>query len=243
MKMMTFAKRCMKEILRDPINLGFGLGFPLVLLLLLSALQTNIPVSLFEIDTLTPGITVFGLSFMTLFSATLIAKDRESALLQRLYTTPLTGFDFIMGYMLPLLPIALGQTLICYMFAIPLGLTLSVNIIYAVIGMIPMAIFNIALGLLCGSIFGVKQVGGICGALLTNLSAWLSGVWFDLELVGGGFEKIANALPFVHAAEMEKALFSGDFGLAATHILSIVLYSVAITVIAVFCFLRQMKKQ
>ncbi|MBR2474222.1 MAG: ABC transporter permease [Clostridia bacterium] len=243
MRMITFAKRCTKEILRDPINLGFGLGFPLVLLLLLSALQANIPVSLFEIDTLTPGITVFGLSFMTLFSATLVAKDRESALLQRLYTTPLTGFDFIIGYMLPLLPIALGQTVICYLFAIPLGLTLRVNIIYAVIGMIPMTIFNIALGLLCGSIFGVKQVGGICGALLTNLSAWLSGVWFDLKLVGGVFEKIANALPFVHAAEMEKALFSGDFGLAETHILPIVLYSVATTVIAVFCFLRQMKKQ
>ena len=243
MRMITFAKRCTKEILRDPINLGFGLGFPLVLLLLLSALQANIPVSLFEIDTLTPGITVFGLSFMTLFSATLVAKDRESALLQRLYTTPLTGFDFIIGYMLPLLPIALGQTVICYLFAIPLGLTLSVNIIYAVIGMIPMAIFNIALGLLCGSIFSVKQVGGICGALLTNLSAWLSGVWFDLKLVGGIFEKIANALPFVHAVEMEKALFSGDFGLAVTHILPIILYSVAITVIAVFCFLRQMKKQ
>ena len=155
MRMITFAKRCTKEILRDPINLGFGLGFPLVLLLLLSALQANIPVSLFEIDTLSPGITVFGLSFMTLFSATLVAKDRESALLQRLYSTPLTGFDFIIGYMLPLLPIALGQTVICYLFAIPLGLTLSVNIIYAVIGMIPMAIFNIALGLLCGSIFGV----------------------------------------------------------------------------------------
>ena len=157
MRMMTFAKRCTKEILRDPINLVFGLGFPLVLLLLLSGLQANIPVSLFEIDTLTPGITVFGLSFMTLFSATLIAKDRESALLQRLYTTPLTGFDFIIGYMLPLLPIALGQTIICYLFAILLGLTFSVNIVYAVIGIIPMAIFNIALGLLCGSIFGVKQ--------------------------------------------------------------------------------------
>ena len=243
MRMMTFAKRCTKEILRDPINLGFGLGFPLVLLLLLSALQANVPVSLFEIDTLTPGITVFGLSFMTLFSATLVAKDRESALLQRLYTTPLTGFDFIIGYMLPLLPIALGQTVICYLFAIPLGLNFSVNIIYAVIGIIPMAIFNIALGLLCGSVLGVKQVGGICGALLTNLSAWLSGVWFDLELVGGFFEKLADVLPFVHAAELEKALFNGDFVLAAAHILPIVLYSVFATVVAVFSFLGQMKKQ
>ncbi len=243
MRMINFAKRCTKEVLRDPINLIFGLGFPLVLLQLLSAIQTNIPVSLFEIDTLTPGITVFGLSFMTLFSATLVAKDRESAFLQRLYTTPLTGFDFIMGYMLALLPIALGQTVICYLFAIPLGLTLSVNIVYAIIGMIPMAIFNIALGLLCGSLLGVKQVGGVCGALLTNLSAWLSGVWFDLSLVGGVFEKIANALPFVHSVEMEKALFSGDFGLAGAHILPIIMYSIAITATSVFCFIRQMKKQ
>lgn len=243
MRMMTFAKRCSKEILRDPINLGFGLGFPLVLLVLLSTIQANIPVNLFEIHTLTPGITVFGLSFMTLFSATLIARDRESALLQRLYTTPLTAFDFILGYMLPLLPIALGQTAICYLFAVPLGLTVSINIVYAMIGIIPMAIFNIALGLLCGSVFGVKQVGGICGALLTNLSAWLSGVWFDLTLVGGIFEKAANALPFVHAAQMEKALFSGNLEDAAAHSLPVLLYSMLTTLVAVLCFLRQMKRQ
>lgn len=243
MRMLTFAKRNAKEILRDPLNLGFGLGFPLVLLALLSALQRNIPVSLFEIDTLTPGITVFGLSFMTLFSATLVAKDRESAFLQRLYTTPLKGFEFIIGYMLPLLPIALAQTVICYLFAIPLGLTVSANIIYAVIGIIPMAVFNIALGLLCGSIFGVKQVGGICGALLTNLSAWLSGVWFDLKLVGGFFEKFANALPFFRAAEAEKALFGGNSELAFSHILPIIIYCISITAVAVFFFLKQMKKQ
>lgn len=243
MRMISFAKRCTKEILRDPINLGFGLGFPLILLLLLSAIQANIPVSLFEINTLTPGITVFGLSFLTLFSASLIAKDRESAFLQRLYATPLNGVDFILGYILPLLPIALGQAALCYLLAIPLGLTIDINIIYAIIGIIPMAIFNISLGLLCGSVLGVKQVGGVCGALLTNLSAYLSGVWFDLKLVGGFFEKIANVLPFVHAAEMEKALVIGDFSAAATHILPILLYGGIITIIAVRCFLRQMNNQ
>jgi len=241
--MKTFAKRCAKELLRDPINLCFGLGFPLALLLLLSSLQANIPVDLFAINTLTPGITVFGLSFMTLFSATLVAKDRESAFLQRLYTTPLTGTDFIMGYMLPLLPIALGQTAICYLFAIPLGLSIRINILYAIFGIVPMAVFNIALGLLCGSILGVKQVGGICGALLTNLSAWLSGVWFDLELVGGFFEKIAKCLPFVHAVELEKALFAGNLDAASSHILPTVLYSIVTTIAAVLCFLRQMKRQ
>ena len=120
MRMRTFASRCAREILRDPINLAFGLGFPLVLLFLLSALQANIPVPLFEIHRLTPGITVFGLSFLTLFSATLIARDRETALLQRLYTTPLTAPDFILGYLLPVLPMALGQSLLCYLCAISL---------------------------------------------------------------------------------------------------------------------------
>ncbi|MBR2028203.1 MAG: ABC transporter permease [Oscillospiraceae bacterium] len=243
MRMITFARRCAKEIIRDPLNLAFGLGFPLVLLLLLSTLQANIPVNLFEINTLTPGITVFGLSFMTLFSATLIARDRETAFLQRLYTTPLTAFDFIIGYMLPILPIAIGQTVICYLSAIPLGLDVRINILYAIIGIIPMAVFNIALGLLFGSILGIKQVGGICGALLTNLSAWLSGVWFDLNLVGGFFEKLAYALPFVHAVELEKALFSGNFETAAAHIVPIAIYSIVATATAVLCFLRQVKKQ
>ncbi len=243
MKMMIFAKRCAKEILRDPLQFSFGLGFPLVLLALLSAIQANIPVTLFEINALAPGMTVFGLSFMTLFSATLVARDRESAFLQRLYTTPLTGLDFILGYMLPLLPIALGQAAICYLFAIPLGLTVTPNVFYAVIGLMPMAVFHIALGLLCGSLLNVKQVGGICGALLTNLSAWLSGVWFDLTLAGGTFQKVASALPFFHAAALEKALFSGSFSATAEHLLPILLYSTAATVAAIACFLRQMKKQ
>ncbi|MBR6568391.1 MAG: ABC transporter permease [Clostridia bacterium] len=243
MRMLTLAERNIKEIMRDPVNLFFGLGFPLVLLVLLSAIQANVPVNLFEINTLTPGITVFGLSFMALFSATLVAKDRESALLQRLYTTPLTAFDFILGYMLPLLPVAVGQTVICYLFAIPLGLTVSVNIIYAIIGIIPIALFNISLGLLFGSLLGVKQVGGICGALLTNLSAWLSGVWFDLSLVGGSFEKIAEILPFVHAVEAEKALLNGRFDLALSHSLPVIFYIVFVSLISVLCFLRQMKKQ
>lgn len=242
MRALTFSKRCAKEILRDPINLGFGLGFPIILLLLLSAMQKNIPVDMFEIDKLTPGICVFGLSFMTLFSATLIAKDRESAFLNRLYTTPLTSVDFIIGYMLPILPISVGQSIVCYAVAIFLGLSVSVNIILAILGIIPIAVFYISLGLLCGSLLGVKQVGGICGALLTNLSAWLSGVWFDISLVGEFFERAANLLPFVHAVELERALLIGDFTLAATHILPIIVYSTAFVVLAVICFVRQMKK-
>ena len=243
MKMTIFAGRCAREILRDPINLIFGLGFPLVLLLLLSAMQQNIPVEIFQIDTLTPGMTVFGLSFLTLFSATLVSRDRESAFVHRLYTTPLGGTDFILGYLLPVLPIAMAQVAVCYLAAIPLGLTVSRNILWAVFGSIPMAVFNISLGLLCGSLLGVKQVGGICGALLTNLSAWLSGVWFDLELVGGIFEKIAHCLPFYHGAQLQRAIFAGDLAATGSHLPVVLAYSALTTAAAVYCFLRQMNKQ
>lgn len=243
MKLMTFAERTAKEILRDPLNLAFGLGFPVVLLLLLSAIQANIPVSLFEIGSLTPGITVFGLSFMTLFSATLVAKDRGSALLQRLYTTPLTATDFILGYILPLLPMAVAQSMICYMVGWVLGLELTGNLLLALALILPVALFYIALGVLCGSVLNDKQVGGICGALLTNLSAWLSGIWFDLDLVGGAFKRIAYALPFVHAVEMERAAFAGDFSAILPHLAWVMGYTIAVTLAAVFLFLRQMKKQ
>lgn len=243
MKMLSFAMRNTKEILRDPLTVCFGLGFPLVLILLLSAIQANIPVELFAIQKLSPGITVFGLSFMSLFSATLIAKDRGSSLLQRLYTTPLTPLDFILGYTLPIIPFAVMQSVICYIVAVILGLDITVNILLAVLFIIPISILFIALGLLFGSILSDKQVGGICGALLTNLTAWLSGTWFDLELVGGGFKKAAYALPFVHAVELERAIIDGSFGNIFPHLWWVLGYAIITLVIAVLLFLRQMKRQ
>ena len=243
MGMLTFARRNTREILRDPLNLCFGLGFPLVLLFLLSAIQANVPVQLFEIQHLTPGLTVFGLSFMTLFSATVIAKDRGSSLLQRLYTTPLKPRDFILGYTLPMLPIAVTQCLICYIAAMALGLKITVSILYAMLAVIPVAILYIALGLLCGSVFNDKQVGGICGALLTNLSAWLSGVWFDLDLVGGTFKKVAYALPFVHAVELERAVLAGNMDGTFAHLCWVLGYAGVLIIAAVLLFLRQMKNQ
>lgn len=243
MKLKAFSSRTAKEILRDPLNLGFGLGFPVVLILLLSAIQANIPVELFVIENLAPGIAIFGLSFMTLFSATLIAKDRGSAILQRLYTTPLTPKDFILGYTLPILPIAVAQCIVCYIFAVILGLDITVNILWSTIAIIPAALFFIALGLLCGSIFSDKQVGGICGALLTNLTAWLSGIWFDLELVGGAFKKIADLLPFIHAVELERAVLSGNYEDMFPHLYWVLGYMTVVFGLAVFAFLRQMKRQ
>lgn len=241
MKMLTFACRNTKELLRDPINLAFGLGFPLVLLLLLHIIQANIPVPLFELRQLTPGITVFGLSFLTLFAATLIAKDRGSSFLQRLYTTPLTAADFIFGYTLPIVPMAMLQSTVCYLAAVILGLDVTVTILYAVFFIFPISLLYIAIGLLCGSVLSDKQVGGVCGALLTNLSAWLSGIWFDLELVGGIFQKIAYALPFVHAVQLEQAVLAGDFERMLPHLWWVLGYAAVSLTAAIVLFLRQMK--
>lgn len=243
MRMLTFAGRNTKEILRDPLNLSFGLGFPLVLLLLLSAIQANIPVQLFEIRHLTPGITVFGLSFLTLFSATVIAKDRHSCLLQRLYTTPLKPMDFILGYVLPMIPIAVAQCAVCYLAAMLLGLEATMGIIYAIVLIVPVSVLYIALGLLCGSVFNDKQVGGLCGGLLTNLTAWLSGIWFDLDLVGGAFREIAYAMPFVHAVELERAVLTENMAAIFPHLWWVLGYAAAVLVLAILLFLRQMKKQ
>lgn len=242
MRLKAFSLRVAKEILRDPLTLGFGLGFPVVLLLLLSAIQANIPVELFEIERLTPGITVFGLTFVSLFAATLIAKDREASFLQRLYATPMTATDFIFGYSLPFIPISFLQGAICYIVAFFLGLKLSINIVFALLSLIPISLFFISFGVLCGSVFSVKQVGGICGALFTNLTAWLSGIWFDLELVGGTFKRIAEILPFFHTVAIEKSIIAGTYDKLSDDIAITLLYTVLLTATAIFAFLRQMKK-
>lgn len=242
MRSLVFSGRCAKEILRDPLNLAFGLGFPAVLLLLLSAIQANIPVPLFEIEKLAPGIAVFGLAFMTLFSATLVSKDRSSDFVHRLYTTPMRATEFLVGYTLPMIPISLGQTLFCFLFSMIFGLKFNTGCLLAVIFSVPVALLFISLGLLFGSILGDKQVGGICGALLTNLTAWLSGVWFDLDLVGGVFKKVAYALPFVHAVELERAAVSGNLDGALTHLLVVLAYALLAFGAAVAIFLRRMKR-
>jgi ABC-2 type transport system permease protein len=241
MKATVFAVRNARELLRDPLNLAFGLGFPLVLLFLFTAIQANIPVSMFELGKIAPGLAVFGYSFLALFSGMLIAKDRSSAFLMRLFASPLTASQFILGYMLPLLPLALAQSLICYIVAFFLGLPVSINVLVALVVQIPSALLFISIGLWAGSVLTDKQVGGICGALLTNLSAWLSGTWFDLALVGGAFNAIAQALPFVHATEAAKAAMAGNYTAIMPHLWWVLGYTAVVTVLAIMAFKKKMR--
>ena len=163
--------------------------------------------------------------------------------MQRLYTTPLTAADFIFGYTLPILPIALAQAVVCFITALILGMEITINVLWAVLILIPASVFFIALGLLCGSVFNVKQVGGMCGALLTNLTAWLSGIWFDLDLVGGAFKKVAELLPFCHAVRVEQAVCEGNFGDIRPDLAWVIAYAAVAVIFSVVLFLRQMKRQ
>ena len=243
MKMLAFASRNAKEIIRDPLNMAFGIGFPLVVMLLLSAIQANIPVDLFKIDHLVPGIAIFALSFVSLFSGMLIAKDRSTSFLLRLFASPLTSKDFITGYTLPMIPLAIAQMLVCFIAALGLGLQYTPNIFLSVIVLIPAAILFIGIGLLTGSLLNDRQVGGVCGALLTNLSAWLSGTWFDLDLVGGWFKDIAYMLPFARAVEAGRSALAGDYSAIPGHLWWVIGYAGVVMGIAIFAFRKKMNAE
>ncbi|SCJ70841.1 ABC transporter efflux protein%2C DrrB family [uncultured Eubacterium sp.] len=239
MKTLAFASRNTKEIVRDKINLLFGLGFPLILLFLLSLMRANMPSGLFAVEYLTPGITVFGFSFISLFAGMIVAKDRTSSFMLRLFTSPMTSGNFICGYLLPLLPMVICQTAICFLAALALGLDFTVNIFAAMAVLLPCSIIFIGMGLLCGCIFTEKQVGGVCGALLTNLTAWLSGTWFDTSIAGNVFDTIAHLLPFCHAVDAGRAALSGDYSAIMSDLLWVFGYAIVVTILAIVVFQRK----
>ncbi len=238
----VFSKRCTKDIVRDKVSVAMNLFFPLAILLLLTLIQSGIPQPVFELPSLAPGMAVFGLSFICLFSATLISRDRSTSFMSRLMSSPLKADDIIIGYTIPQILVALCQTAICYVAAIVLGLKPSVHIIVAILVNLPMAIFFIGAGLLCGTLFNDRQVGGICGALLTNLTAWLSGAWFDPGLVGGAFAALANALPFVHAVKAGRAALAGNYGAILPDLYWVIGWAAFICVAAVLVFKGKMRQ-
>lgn len=241
MQAIAFAGRNRRELIRDPLTVAFGLGFPLVLLYLLSAIQRNVPVELFAAERLAPGAASFGLTFIALFSAMLISRDRSQSFMMRLCASPMRAGDFILGYLLPMLPIAAAQIAICYLAAAPLGFSLNLRALVSLLSLLPAAVLYIAIGLLCGTLLTDKQVGGVCGAALTNVCAWLSGVWFDLELLGEGFKSVCDALPFASAVSAARAAVAGNYAGMVQPLLIVSAYAAALMAIAVLVFHRRMK--
>lgn len=244
MRIYLFAKRNTKEVLRDPVNLLFGLGFPLVLLVLLSAINAGIPKEannpMFEIGNLAPGLVVFGITFMSLFSGMLLAKDRTSSFLTRLFISPMRSSEFLAGYSVPIIIMTIAQATITFAASCLFGLQVTIKFVPAILAAGIISILFIGLGLLCGSIMSDKAVGGICGALITNITGFMSGVFIPIDLIGGAFQTVCHALPFYHSVEAIKAILAGDFAEMLPHLGVVLAYGIVIYVIAIFAFKKKM---
>lgn len=246
MRMLTFAGRSGKEILRDPLSLVFGLGFPVGLLVMMNLMMRSVPgmagaATQFTIGQFTPAMAVFGLSFLAMFLGMLIATDRESSFLARLFASPLQAWEYLLGYALPLLPIALGQGVICFATALLLGLTPSWDLLAAVLTLLPVALLFISIGLLMGACLRGRQVGGV-GSLLVNAATLLGGAWFPLELMAGTFKRVCYLLPFAHAVDAVRAAAAGSYGDVLPHLLPVLLYTAALAALAAALFRGKMKR-
>ncbi|MGA3487273.1 ABC transporter permease [Micromonosporaceae bacterium DT55] len=238
MRALVFAGRNGKELLRDPLSPLLMIGLPLVLLFLLSAINDNVPNEAFAIGLFGPGIAVLSLSFITIFTGTLLAGDRRSSFLTRLRASPLTAADSIAGYTLPMTLIAVAQSAICLIAAFFVGLPVTANVLVALLVLVPVGVLFVGFGLLLGAVFTVEQVGGV-GSILINAATLLSGTWFPLSLIGGTFETIANLLPFVHAVEATRLAVAGDFGAVVPHLLWCLGYALPVFAGAIALFRRQ----
>jgi ABC-2 type transport system permease protein len=242
MAVTAFATRNRKEILRDPLSIVFGIGFPLVILILLSFLQKSLPgmSDIFAIENFVPGIAVFGLTFISLFSGMLISGDRSSSYLMRLFTSPLSGIDYIIGYSYPLLPMAILQSAICFLTGVILGMPVSVNILFSIVALIPVAVLFISIGLMMGSVLSPKQMNG-AGAILTNSVLFLGGIMIPLNTIGGTFQTICNLLPFVHAVDLVQSVLSDNYSEIFQHLWWVLGYTAVIFILAVIFFKKKMK--
>lgn len=241
MRFGALAVRNVKEIVREPISALLGLALPLFLLVLFTQIGKRLPVSVFRIENFVTGMTIFGFSFLTMFSALLLAQDKKTSFLMRLFASPLSAVDYILGFALPLLPLALIQCTACFSAAILLGLPLSWNIPLSLLALIPQAILSIFAGLLMGSLLSEKQVQGF-GNIYIITGALLSGAWMDLDLLGGTLKEVSYALPFAHSNEAARLALAGNMPKALIHLLWPTAYSLLIFVSSVLAFKKIMKR-
>jgi len=238
MRMLNFAHRNFKELVRDPLSLVFEIALPLFLLFIFQ--QFNLPDEIYRIENFTPSIILFGFGFITLFSATLIAKDRSTSLLIRLGTSPMKSSDYILGYVISIIPIILIQEILFFILAMILGLSFSINMIYTVLMSLVVSILFISLGILIGSIASEKGVGGI-GSIIVQLVCFTSGMYFPKELVGGVFKVICELLPFESCLNIIKGTLNNDFSIITTqNIITFVIYTIVILILSIIVFKKKM---
>ena len=238
MRTLNFAKRNFKEMIRDPLSIIFSILLPLFLLFIFK--QINIPNESYELHNFTPGIVVFGFSFITLFTAMLVSKDRTSSLLIRLGISPMKPIEYILGYMLSIIPLILIQNVLFFILAIILGLSFSINIIWAILISLVVAILFIAIGIILGSIFSEKASSGI-SSIVVQLVCFTSGMYFPRELLGDAFSKICEYLPFESCVTIIKGIMNANLeSITIRNIIVFSIYTMLSLVIAIVVFKKKM---
>jgi ABC-2 type transport system permease protein len=238
---MSLANRNMKEVYRDPLTALLGLAMPLALLILFSSVNKKIRLDIFSPQMLTPGIIVFCFAFLIMFSAILLSKDRQTAFLTRLFTTPLRPADFILAYTLPFIPLALIQTAVCLLVGVFLGAAFS-NVLFSLIIFLLITMICLSIGMIMGSLLTMNQVSGVGSVFVTAIGLF-SGAWMDLKMVGGVFERIGYALPFAHAVDAAKGLLAGSaFTGISGNFYPLLCYAVVLFLLAIVAFRWKMKQ-
>ena len=238
MRMLNFAKRNFKELIRDPLSLIFEIVLPIFLLFIFQ--QFNIPSENYKLENFTPAIILFGFSFVSLFTSTLIAKDRNSSLLIRLGTSPMKPSDFILGYIISLIPIIIAQDILFFTVACLLGLTLSINIIFTILISMIISILFIALGILIGSLVSERGTGGL-GSIIVQLVCFTSGMYFPKESIGKVFEVICEILPFESSLNIIKGVLNNQLDIISLqNIIVFVLYTIVTLALAILIFKKKM---
>jgi ABC-2 type transport system permease protein len=241
MRFAELAIRNFKEMWRDPISMGLDLGIPAGFLVIFWALGRSLGDESFLVTTmLVPGIAVFGFAFLLMFSAMMLSRDRESALLSRLLTAPLKPRDFILSYSLPYIPIVVLQIAVCFGIGALLGLETPGNAGLAFLALLVMGICCVELGMILGLLFNVNQASGV-GSVIITLVALLGGIWIDIEAIGGVFYSIGNALPFAHAIDAARdAMIGAGFRSIAIDFCWVLGYTLLFFALGTFLFRRRM---
>ena len=238
MRTINFAKRNFKEIIRDPLSIVFAILLPLFLLFIFQ--QFNIPSENYRLQNFTPGIIVFGFSFITLFTGMLISKDRTTSLLIRLGISPMRPAEYIAGYMLSILPIILLQNVLFFILAAVLGLKMSVNMLLAVLVSVLISVLFIAVGIIIGSLFSEKASSGI-SSIIVQLVCFTSGMYFPKESLGKGFSKACEFLPFESCVTVLKGIVNGTPEIiSARNIFVLTIYILALLSVSVIVFKKKM---
>jgi ABC-2 type transport system permease protein len=241
MKAYNLATRNMKEIYRDPVSMLLGIAMPVGFLLLFSSIYKKSHLEIFSPQMLTSGVIIFSFAFLIMFSAILLAKDKQNAFLVRLFTTPLKSSDFIISYLLPFLPLAFAQIAVCLTTGILLGATFN-NLLLTLVIYFMTALMCISLGMILGALFTVNQVSGIGSIIITAVSIF-SGAWMDLKMIGGIFEKTGYALPFAHAIDISRGLqLRVPFSSLLHSFYIVILYTIVFFILAILSFRRAMKR-